>query len=120
MLVFWLYLIDLISNLETVLGIITAFSGIGLIILFIGYCIFSTYPDENEKKILNNISHAKKPLFIIFLISIFIAALFPSKTTMYTMAGSHYLNKTDIPDKVIKILNNKLDDIIDSKDSKKK
>lgn len=105
-----IYFIDLLDNLHITLALILSLNIIGL--FFLGFMIWDDKEDKLFKKLF------KKFIFpLIILIPLCI--LIPDKTTMYMMFSLHFINKNDIPDKVLNILNIKLDEIINkSKENK--
>lgn len=50
--------------------------------------------------------------FLFLLVFVLSATLIPSKQTMYTMAFVRYSKQSDIPEKVLKAIEVKLDEII--------
>ena len=107
-----IYLAGFIENIDTFLN----FSLILLIIIlfFVSYWmleddIFSDI--EENLEIIKKYKLGIKILVFNLLLVIFI----PSSKTVYMMMGSHYLNQKDIPQKVLKVLNNKLDEMIEEK-----
>ncbi len=56
----------------------------------------------------------------VFLISAIICCLTPSKSTMYLMIGAKYLSSSEIPPKVLNILNERLDQVLASTKKKAK
>lgn len=115
-----LYFINLIGNVNDVSSIFFAVSIIFLIVslLFsIGNEAFnknntSTYgiqEYETIRKLIFTILNITAPVLIISLI---ILILSPSKTTMYAMALSKYSKQSDIPEKVLKAIEFKLDEVV--------
>jgi hypothetical protein len=116
-----LYLINLASNIQIVL-IVSSIFGLSLFGLYI--CTYiSLYTDsiisikelEDDHSIFNKKIRNRFSIILVCIISI--ATLMPSERIMYLMASSHYMKQTDIPQKVLKILNNKLDEMLEDKKS---
>lgn len=105
----WLYITDLLNNLDGIFILCVIFYFAALLIG--GICTV-----EGES------SFAKKVIskwWIVFLICLF-SCFIPSKKTMYLMLGAQYLQNATLPSKVEKILELKLDDIIADFDKAKK
>jgi len=98
-----MYFIDLLDNLHITLTLILILNIVGLAIL-----AFTIY-DEKENFFLKK--WFKRGIFSLIILMP-LCIVIPEKTTMYMMFSIHYMNKSDIPDKVLNILNNKLDEII--------
>lgn len=78
-----------------------------------------TYDSDKKFKITFNkyITIVLKIIGVLIIIMIII----PTSKTMYLIAGNNYLNSTQIPTKVEKIINDKLDDYLtDDQDRKEK
>lgn len=98
-----LYAISVIGNIGELIALI--------LLLFPIACIILIMVNEKEfKKYLKLIL----PFLAILLC---IGIIIPDRKTMYMIASTHYLKKSDIPSKVLEILNHKLDEII--KENKK-
>lgn len=113
-----LYLTDILSNLSCL------FYFCGTVVVLIGLLVgfWATLGLFNHNE-LDALFYSLKliflkiwPIWIAYLI--FIIAV-PSKSTMYLMMGSHYLKQTDVPQKVMSILETKLDEYSDELLSKK-
>lgn len=96
----FLYLVDLISSIFCTL-IITCFC-----LVSAGLFVFFNMDDIR----------LVKKIFIYFFLILLIDTFLPSERTMYLMLGAHYLKKTNIPNKVEKIINKKLDDYLTIED----
>ena len=104
-----LYTISILGNISNAIAVIGVLSLLLLIFSLIMRCN-EDFDDINIKKYL-------KLSLILLAISVFVGILIPDQKTMYMMASTHYLKKSDIPSKVLEILNHKLDEII--KENKK-
>lgn len=101
-----LYLIDFLNGFNCFGAIIITAILILLIVLTIKWLA------DNDDRIEQPLTPMMKNLIKWFFILGALNILIPSEKTMYMMAGTHYLNKSEIPAKVEKIINDKLDDII--------
>jgi thiol:disulfide interchange protein len=104
-----IYLISVIGNIYCILSLIFILACFATI-----FCLmeFLMERDDSSKRWLKKMSLF---LAIIGLIS----SLFPGQKSMYLMASTHYLNKTDVPSKVLKALNGKLDKMIEEQKEEK-
>lgn len=115
-----LYFIDVLSSLGEIFGCISAILCAFFIFSLICLFVIKANQIEGWEEDIQNISLCKKccRLFLLFLIPSLIFAIFiPSKKTIYTMALAHYSKDSIIPQKVLQVIEVKLDDII--KDAKK-
>lgn len=101
-LAFWLYITDFVGNIDGLCLIVSVSYVILLVIVFIG--------DDADKdyKVLEYFFKKWWILAIAIGISVFI----PAQRTMYLMLGASYLSQSNVPDKVSKILDLKLDSIM--------
>ncbi len=112
-----LYSIEILSNIDKVLGMAFAFYFVFALIVF-GFLFIdriACYNDDDVKewyKTLINLKKYTKWYFIPFLTIIIVSIFIPSEKTMYMMMGSHYLKKSDLPSKVEMVLNKKLDEYL--------
>lgn len=104
-----LYMIDLISRVNIGLRILTFLVGLILFICFIAY--FHIEKEDFKVKLAKKLA---KKLVIAFLCLVIAIFFIPSERTVYLMASSHYMTQTGIPEKVLKVLNEKLDKIIET------
>lgn len=111
-----LYIINVIVNIDVFLAI-TFITFVSYIICSICFSYSKTdHFDETEKLIFNDkIKINIKLLFMAFII-LFINCFIPSEKTMYLMLSTKYIKNTDIPSKVLTIINNKLDKYIEDKE----
>lgn len=109
----YLYLIDLLKNLDTTLSIIIFLYLLVLGIAFSAWCMTHDSYNEDDH---NYIEIGIKKLFHyswIFFIALTISILIPSDKTMYLMLGNTYLQSTNLPVKVSQALELKLDSVIE-------
>ena len=104
-----LYLINLLSNVNLILVISLP---IMILIIIIFLCSFSGEHDDicvkencDHKSIFNKLMNITIILFLLWL-------LIPSEKTMYTIAATHYIKQSDLPAKVLTVINSKLDEVI--------
>lgn len=109
-LAFWLYITDFIANVSA-LFCVTWLVYLAIIGIF-GFIWCLSESDETmelmSKFIKTLMSYIWIPLLAIVL-SVFV----PAQRTMYLMLGSSYLSQTNLPEKVSKVLDLKLDSVID-------
>ena len=102
----YLYLIDILSSLNSTLNIITIFTFFSSILLFFIHVFADDYDITNKcKKILN------KKVFIVWLILVLISCILPSKLTMYSYAlESAYKssNNTELYQDISKFIKQKI------------
>lgn len=110
-----LYLIDAIGKAGFIFIFGMVFSVIAVIVLLmklsddsIGYC-----SEENKLLRMENFKRRLKICIMVFFTSLFFNALFPSPQTMYTIILAHYSKQSEIPQKVLKAIEIKLDEIIE-------
>jgi hypothetical protein len=111
-----LYLIDLLDNFNTCVAIISIISIISfsMFSFFVySYCNDISYRDEKSEDKRKSLSfRVAKGCAVSFLVTLVLNIMIPSKTTMYMMALANYSKDSNIPKKVIRALESKLDDII--------
>ena|SRR5690348_5407859 len=108
-----LYLVDILGSLNVLLfiSIVVVFS------LFL-YIFLQFYPFyNNEEESFKYIKFYIKRFGIILTVLLPIFILIPSTKTLHLIIGTNYLKESNIPAKVLKVLNNKLDQYI-KKDKK--
>lgn len=110
------YLISLLGNLSVFSAIILVALIIMIIIVSISAAV--TYDADGDLPI-NHIKLLKIIAPSIFLVGLF-NCLIPSTLTMYSMVGVKYLSDSQIPEKVAKLINLKLDEFIDIQTKDKK
>jgi hypothetical protein len=108
-----LYLIDVVGNVGCILFGIIFLGTISLGVSFFVYEAEYGYHGSDDK-FLVGLRKAMKIIFAVLCFAIPIKTLIPSMTTMYMISGAHYMNKTDIPEKVYKLLESKLDESLEA------
>lgn len=102
----YLYLIDILSSLNSTLNIINLF------IFFVSLFIFFIYLIADNEEILKKCKKVlNKKVFIVWLISVLIACILPSKLTMYSYAlESAYKssNNTELYQDISKFIKQKI------------
>lgn len=107
-----LYLSDFIQSIACITGFIVIIYVICIGIMCIGWGLTNDrYSADFHAQIEKGLKYVSGKWYVLFL-SLLINILIPSKTTMYLMMGSSYLSQSNIPLKVSKILELKLDDVL--------
>ena len=102
------------------LGAVGVWSGIVgslFLILTVVACIVaqdSTYRNDDEKK--PKVMKIAKQMGLFFLLCSTVSMIIPSKNTMYLMTAASWADKSQLPEKVVKALEVKLDKIIEGKE----
>lgn len=114
------YSISVLHNLDCFLGIIIfimfAIGGFCIVQLGLKYVDSDNYDRAMESFIAWKAflaKYLKSYLAIFFSISI-MSCLIPSSLTMYSLVGINYLSDSKIPEKVVQLVNLKLDEYISS------
>ena len=119
----WFYLIGLLENLGTILGVITlVLSGVSLLFFVIGGIAYLDAYSENNKIMAKAISQKGKKPLILALISATLYCTIPSKETMYTMMVANVVTyeNVEIATDAIKDSVDYIMDKLDSDDDKDK
>ena len=103
-----IYLIEIISNIDNFLN---AIFFLGITIMIISGAIYLLNIDDNPNIARKMSKILKKFWFLPIVLSINV--FFPEKNSMYLMLGAKYLSQSNIPTKVEKALNLKIDNYID-------
>lgn len=115
----WLYLTDIVHNVNAIFGIIFVVFAVFNIILFFIWFIAIASGEEFSDFIGNLLKNIWRKWFFIglFFVTLIIT---PSQRTMYLMLGSSFLSQSNLPAKVTQVLELKLDDVIKELSEKKK
>ncbi len=114
------YTISVLHNLDCFLGIVIFSMFIIGLITTIRFCI--TYAEASDSdwdrqkymSVKGLISKYIKPYFVTLgAVSLF-SCFIPSTLTMYSLVGINYLSDSKIPEKVVQLVNLKLDEYIAS------
>ena len=110
----WLYLFEVLHNLDCVLGNMV---GISIIVTILTSCLWLPMQDtdmvsDSFRDRYNSFYKAWVAKWWVLAIVVIVLVFIPSKQTMYLMAGSKWLSDSTIPVKVSEALNLKLDDVI--------
>jgi hypothetical protein len=109
----FLYLVSVLYNVSGLCAILFV---IGIISMVIYGCIyifnFDEFYGEDEIKFKNNTVKVIKTISVAMAIMVPFSVLIPSKKTMYAIGFSHYAKQTQIPQKLLDLLNQKLDDAL--------
>lgn len=106
-----LYLIDVLESLNGCVVTFSVISNIVLMIFLAAFAIF--YVENNLENKIKRFKDFSKVLVPIVIISTTLSVLIPSKKTMYAIALAHYSKQSDIPAKVFKAIEVKLDEVIE-------
>jgi hypothetical protein len=106
-----LYLISIVIKLEILLLMLICISGFGALLTGVMYT--EAYGENSKASLLKWFKTAIRVLIISVILLVFI----PGEKTLYTIIGTYYLKQSDIPAKVVTIINDKLDELI-AKDKK--
>lgn len=106
-----LYLISILANVKFFFLLTTILLSIASFLVIVVSILNISIDSEKEESIKCLKFSGKYFLPVIFLLS-FICCLIPSPYELYLIAGTHYLNKTDIPVKVEAAINKKLDEFL--------
>lgn len=104
-----LYIINILTNLDSFL--LVTFGGISIVTLILGVIMCATLEAHDEDDFKKYFKAFKTALFIAISIAL-ISLPIPSTEMMYLMLGANYLNKSEIPTKVERVLNQKLDEYL--------
>lgn len=105
----WLYAISVLHNFDLVSGILFWMSFGTIIILSLSlFAIDAEYECNSKLRTLSRINRTRKNLIIIMLISLPFVLLVPSQKTMYAMLATNVIGKSDIPQRVLNIIDDKL------------
>lgn len=106
--ILFLYLADMFNNLSGICCIALFIALITLAVL--SFMSLNCTGDRDYEKEARARVNKLIRLFLKILVPLVLVVIFvPDAKTMYLMMGAEYLNKSDIPVKVEKIINNKLD-----------
>ncbi len=120
------YLISVLHNLDCILALFIIFIVIVGLLVLINF--FIRYADRDcsdryEQRFISTRDFVFKHVkcYVSILIAIcFINCLIPSTLTMYSLVGINYLSDSKIPQKVINLVNLKLDEYIENQIAPKK
>lgn len=107
----WLYLVDVLDNIDTLIGL-SVFSFLAFLVIF--GVVSSVWHDDDDgfpEWVRKAWSSIYRKMWVFF-VALSVSLLIPSQKTMYLMLGSSYLSTTGIPTKVQQALELKLDDVI--------
>ena len=116
-LVLYLYLIDKLNSVHFWLGL-SFFVIMGMLIVYgfaLAFSALDSYCEDDYKHTAENlknrfhVSKLFKILGVIFIIDI----VLPSYKTSLLFVANHYVKKSDVPQKVMQIINNELDKYIE-------
>lgn len=107
-----LYLVEVISNINDIIGILLLISIVGILVPIIVWGMSFILDEHHLRDSIYKVFklHYKKAWILIILIALNV--IIPTKKTMYLMLGTNYLSQSGIPTKVSQALELKLDDII--------
>ncbi len=105
-----LYWIDILSSAKMACAVFCICLVLIIPISFIIHSsiIHSSVDEEDEKKVMTAIILSS----LLLVVSIFGCIFIPSEKTMYAIAFARYSRQSDIPQKVLKAIETKLDEVI--------
>lgn len=109
----FLYLVSVSGNIKCLAHGFTMLCVLALIVgSFISAMIWDTFRTEHFENFKIKRNKMVKVAVPLLVVSISLGALIPSQTTMYAIGFSHYAKQTQIPQKLMDLLNQKLDDAL--------
>lgn len=108
-----LYFIDVSSNLNDAVLVGSVSLAIISLISFMVSCMAKS---DGDDKVSNDAWRVFKLSLKSFFVLCFFCIVIPSQKTMYAIAFAHYSKQSDIPAKVLQVIEIKLDDIIKQKE----
>lgn len=121
-----LYLSDMFSTAKAFLIALAVVSGVAS--AFIGFAIIADgfdLDDTDTKHVSKQVSKFLKPVLVLFLVFVSLATFIPSKSTMVTWIGLNSaqtihseIKDTELYNKTMKVLNIKLDEILEKSKGK--
>jgi hypothetical protein len=109
---FLIYLSDICERINCGIALITTILIIGSGCLFIAY---GTSDDREESRALRFLKFSKI-FFIIGCICLILAVFIPSQKTVLLMSGSHIAKTSEVGEKVYRIIDNKLNELLKSQE----
>lgn len=115
-----LYIAGRLDEIHCIINLITFF-----ILLPICVCLFyriaeiRDYEDNKDIKFKRYKKYLKKGL-IYFITLVFINIILPNQKGVYVLLGTHYLKTNALPEKIMNIINNKLDSILEEERKEEK
>lgn len=111
-----LYFIGVVSNFSVFAKILFGTLIIMTILSIVSYAV--TFSDDSKEHII--IKRITKYFIITLIVFGFIGSFIPTEKTMYMMLASNVAKKSEIPEKVLKAIEMKLDEYIDDVKNKSK
>jgi len=117
------YLISVLHNVNVVLNFFLAaliiFASVFMFLLFLTYT-GGKFEEQTFLSMKDFLNRYIKAYFVVLVSVVFIICLIPSSLTMYSLVGVNYLSDSKIPEKVVKLVNLKIDEYIENQASPKK
>lgn len=109
----FLYLVSVLDNIGWLFGILFFVGIISLVLFGLVYmdCVDDYYGDK-EDNFKDNTEKVVKKILVFMAIITPLSVFIPSKKTLYAIGLSHYAKQTQIPQKLMDLLNQKLDDAL--------
>lgn len=109
----FLYLADILCNIDCYSGLIVCICAIAFIVIAIlNFIIWDMEDYEAYEEFKPRRNKFIKCFSVIFIISSAISIFVPGKKTIYAIGFTHYAKQTDIPRKLLDLINQKLDDAL--------
>lgn len=111
-LAFFLYLIDVLNNVDDICEVIFIpyFLGFSMVLIST-FLTTGGFYDDFPEGVKDTINSFKKHIWIP-IIALLISIIIPTQNTMYMMLGASYLQTSNLPAKVSEALDLKLDAVI--------
>jgi|SRR5271163_1611650 len=106
--IYILSLLEKLNILSIIILVITVLVSFFVSMYYCGECIHMTRDKNDLEKWYR--FYLRRAGIVVGLCC-FLQVVIPSTDKMYLMAGAHYLQKSELPDRVGRILNQKLDEI---------
>lgn len=108
-----LYLVEVISNIDIILGGLISLSALCFIVPTVIWIISIIVEDEHVYESISKLFKLYYKKAWLFIILIALNVIIPNKKTMYLMLGTHYLSQSGITTKVLQALELKPDNAIE-------
>lgn len=107
----FLYLISVLGNVSFLAHVLILICILCIIVgSFLSAMIWDTCQTEHFENFKIKRNKMVRVIIPLLFVSIALGTLIPSKTTMYAIGFSHYAKQTQIPQKLMDLLNQKIDD----------
>ncbi len=113
------YLISVLGSVSVFLSALTIAMSLIAIVLTFAFVLKYSDSDISERYLKSFLGYKEffskhlKSYVVTFVSIVFVNCLIPSTLTMYSLVGVNYLSDSKIPEKVVKLVNMKLDEYIE-------